>query len=142
MVDGRGVPLSLVVSGANVHDCKRLDEVLAAIVVARKSPPHRRSKHLCADAGYRGAEHLRTITAYGYIPHVVDRRKEADIKRRDPAKKARRWVVEVCHSWFNRFRKLLVRYEKLDRSFLALNHLAAAIIAFRKVPLSVNIIYG
>ncbi|MFN9728664.1 transposase, partial [Acidovorax sp.] len=46
------------------------------------------------------------------------------------------------HSWFNRFRKLLVRYEKLERSFLALNHLAAAIIAFRKVPLRVNIIYG
>jgi hypothetical protein len=38
--------------------------------------------------------------------------------------------------------KLLVRYEKLDRSFLALNHLAAAITAFRKVPLSVNKIYG
>jgi transposase len=73
---------------------------------------------------------------------VVDRRKEADNKRRNPKKKARRWVVEVCHSWFNRFRKLLVRYEKLERSFLALNHLAAAIIAFRKVPLRVNIIYG
>ena len=43
-------------------------------------------------------------------------------------------MVEVCHSWFNRFRKLLVRYEKLERSFVALNHLAAAIIAFRKVP--------
>nr|MBP8134508.1 transposase [Zoogloea sp.] len=55
---------------------------------------------------------------------------------------ARRWIVEVAHSWFNRFRKLLVRYEKLERSFLALNHLAAAIIAFRKVPLAVNIIYG
>jgi len=111
-------------------------------MVAREDPPHRRSKHFCADAGYRGAEHLRTIEDHGYIPHVVDRRKEAEIKRRDPASKARRWVVEVCHSWFNRFRKLLVRYEKLDRSFLALNHLAAAIIAFRKVPLSVNIIYG
>jgi putative transposase len=51
-------------------------------------------------------------------------------------------VVEVAHSWFNRFRKLLVRYEKLERSFLGLNHLAAAIIAFRKVPLAINIIYG
>ena len=78
----------------------------------------------------------------GYIHHVVDRRQEAAAKRRQPGKKARRWVVEVCHSWFNRFRKLLVRYEKLERSFLALNHLAAAIIAFRKVPLVVNIIYG
>ncbi|MBI2747787.1 MAG: IS5/IS1182 family transposase, partial [Burkholderiales bacterium] len=42
----------------------------------------------------------------------------------------------------NRFRKLLVRYEKLDRSFLALNHLAASIMAFRKIKLDVNIIYG
>ena len=53
-----------------------------------------------------------------------------------------RWVVEVAHSWFNRFRKLLVRYEKLDRSFMALNHLAASIMAFRKIKLDVNIIYG
>jgi transposase len=87
-------------------------------------------------------QHLQTIEKHDYIAHVVDRREEACVKRRDPTKKARRWVVEVCHSWFNRFRKLLVRYEKLERSFLALNHLAAAIIAFRKVPLSVNIIYG
>jgi IS5 family transposase len=111
-------------------------------VVKRKRPPIRRTKHLCADAGYRSAENLRIIDAHGYISHVVDRRKEADIKRRHPQRKARRWVVEVCHSWFNRFRKLLVRYEKLERGFMALNHLAAAIIAFRKVPTRVNIIYG
>jgi len=49
--------------------------------------------------------------------------------------------ASVAHSWFNRFRKLLVRYEKLERSFIGLNHLAAAI-TFRKVPLKVNIIYG
>lgn len=63
-------------------------------------------------------------------------------KKRNPCKKPRRWVVELAHSWFNRFRKLLVRYEKLERSFLGLNHLAAAIIAYRKVPLAANIIYG
>jgi IS5 family transposase len=130
------------VTAANVNDGKRLDEVLSAIVVKRKHTPKRRTQHLCADAGYRSAEDLRIIGEHGYIPHVVERRKEADVKRRDPKKKARRWVVEVCHSWFNRFRKLLVRYEKLERSFVALNHLAAAIIAFRKVPLTVNIIYG
>lgn len=48
----------------------------------------------------------------------------------------------MAHSWFNRFRKLLVRYEKLERSYLALYHLAAAIIVFRKVPMKANIIYG
>ena len=141
-MDGRGVPLSLVVTAANVNDVTQLETVLEAVVVERKAPPLRRSKHLCADAGYRGRQALHVIQEHGYTPHVVDRRRERDAKRRDPAKKARRWVVEVCHSGFNRFRKLLVRYEKLERSFVALNHLAAAIIAFRKVPLTINIIYG
>jgi len=141
-VDGRGVPLSIIVTGANAHDVTQLDTVLQAIMVKRPTPRLRRSKHLCADAGYRGKPALKVIAAHGYIDHVVDRRKEADNKRQHPEKKARRWVVEVCHGWFNRFRKLLVRYEKLERSFMALNHLAAAIIAFRKVPLKINIIYG
>ena len=141
-MDGRGVPLSLVVTGANQHDVTQLDAVLQAVMVKRKTPSMRRSKRLCADAGYLGQRALEIIESHAYIPHVVGRRKEADAKRRNPAKKARRWVVEVCHSWFNRFRKLLVRYEKLHRSFIALNHIAAAIIAFRKVPLSINIIYG
>ena len=142
LVDGRGVPLSLIVTGANAHDVTQLDAVLRAIVVKRKAPNIRRSKHLCADAGYMGRRAKQIIEDHAYIPHVVSRHKEAQAKRGNPSKKARRWVVEVCHSWFNRFRKLLVRYEKLERSFVALNHLAAAIIAFRKVPLKVNIIYG
>lgn len=134
--------MSLTVTGANAHDSKGLAPTLDAIVVKRHNPSRRRNKHLCADAGYRGAKHLETIEDHGYIAHVVGRQTERENKKRHPHKKARRWVVEVCHSWFNRFRKLLVRYEKLDRSFLALNHLAAAIITLRKVPAQINIIYG
>ena len=111
-------------------------------MIQRPEPPERRNQHLCADAGYTGAPALRIIEEHGYIPHVRGRGEEAAEKKRHPTKRARRWIVEVAHSWFNRFRKLLVRYEKLERSFLGLNHLAAAIIAFRKVPLAINIIYG
>ena len=142
LVDDRGVPLSIIVTGANRHDVSQLGAVLDAIVVERPDPPERRNKHLCADAGYTGAPALRIIEEHGYIPHVRGRGEEAAAKKRDPTKRARRWIVEVAHSWFNRFRKLLVRYEKLERSFMALNHIAAAIIAFRKVRLTVNIIYG
>lgn len=106
------------------------------------SPPLRRHKHLCADAAYGGKLALSLMEREGYIAHVKSRRQEVAERKRDAHKKPRRWVVEVAHSWFNRFRKLLVRYEKLTRSFRALNQLAAAIIVFRKVPLSVNIIYG
>jgi len=141
-VDGRGTPLSLVVTAANVNDVTQVEAVLSAIMVKRPSPLKRRSKHLCADAGYRGKNAMRIILAHGYIPHVVGRKREADQQKRDPQKNARRWVVEACHGWFNRFRKLLVRYEKLEHTFLALNHLAAAIITLRKIILPVNIIYG
>ncbi|MBM3329338.1 MAG: transposase, partial [Calditrichaeota bacterium] len=48
------------------------------------------------------------------------------------------WVVEVSHSWLNRFRKLLVRYEKRTASYVALAQLACAIIAYRKI----GVIYG
>ncbi len=141
-MDGRGVPLSLVVTGANRHDVSQLEAVLDAIMVKRATPPQRRNKHLCADAGYTGAPARAVIAKHGYIPHVKGRGQEAGELKRHPGKRARRWIVEVAHSWFNRFRKLLVRYEKLDRSFLALNHLAAAIMALRKIKLKVNIIYG
>jgi transposase len=141
-VDGRGVPLSIIVTGANRHDVSQLAAVLDAIAVPRPSPPERRSKHLCADAGYTGTPARSTIEERGYIAHVKGRGQEAKEKRRHPTKRARRWIVEIAHSWFNRFRKLLVRYEKLECSFLGLNHLAAAIIAFRKIKLTINIIYG
>lgn len=141
-MDARGVPLSIIVTAANVNDVTQVDAVLEAAVFKHPAPPARRSQHLCADAGYRGKPARQSIEAHGFIPHVVGRSREAAALRRDPSKKARRWVVEACHGWFNRFRKILVRYEKLERSFLALNHLAAAIIAFRKVPLKFNIIYG
>ena len=142
-MDGRGVPLSIIVTAANVNDGKRIDEVLVRPLPSqRERTPIARSKHLCADAGLpkrRGAAHHRLARL-----HPSRRRSppRSSGQAAPPWKRARRWVVEVCHSWFNRFRKLLVRYEKLERSFLALNHLAAAIIAFRKVPLAVNIIYG
>jgi transposase len=136
LVDARGVPLSLIVSGANRHDVSQLVPTLDAVVVGR---PKRR-ENLCADAGFAGKPADQAIRERNYRPHVRPRGEER--RRRTKGYKARRWVVEVAHSWFNRFRKLLVRYEKLHRSFVALNMLAAAIICFRRVPAKVNIIYG
>jgi transposase len=103
-------------------------------------PPEKstRRKHLCADAGYTGKQARTIIISYGYIPHVRSRGEEISINKRHPDYKPRRWIVEVSHSWFNRFRKLAIRYEKTDASFLALHHLAASIIALRKV----GFIYG
>ena len=135
MVDGRGVPLSLVVTGANRHDVSQLELVLEEIIIER---PNDIEQHLCADKGYDGEPALQVIVSKGYIPHVKRRGEEIQEKRNNPGWRARRWVVEVSHSWFNRFRKLLVRYEKLAATHLALLQMAAAIIAYRKI----GVIYG
>jgi hypothetical protein len=46
---------------------------------------------------------------------------------------ARRWVVEVCHSWFNRFRRVLIRWEKRASLYLGFVQLAASLIIYRKL---------
>lgn len=81
----------------------------------------------------------------GYISHLRPHGEEIAEKDKNPDfYKARRWAVEVCHSWFNLFRKLLVRYEKMDRSYLGLLMPAASVIVLRKVKRQnmSNIIYG
>jgi hypothetical protein len=50
-------------------------------------------------------------------------------------KKARRWVVERTHSWMNRFRRLLVRWEKRADTYEAMLHLACGLICFRLLGL-------
>lgn len=134
-MDGRGVPLSLVVTGANRHDVSQLELVLEEIIIEH---PKNIAQHLCADKGYDGQPALQVIVSKGYIPHVKRRGENIKEKRNNPNWKARRWVVEVSHSWFNCFRKILVRYEKLSDTYMALLHMAAAIIAYRKA----GFIYG
>jgi putative transposase len=143
LVDERGVPLSMVLSGANTHDVKLPAATLDGLVVARPSgaPPR---QNFCLDAGYVGEPAKREIEGRGYVPHVRPRGEEIAEMGKNPGFKARRWVVEVRHSWFNRFRKLPVRYEKMDRSCLGLLMLAASVIVLRKInPKNQrNIIYG
>ena len=131
-MDGRGVPLSLVASGANVHDVKLLAPTLDQTVLPRPEPDTEHAQHLCADAGYQGGPALQAVAARNYQPHIKGRKQEAEAKREQPGWKARRWVVERSHSWFNRYRKLLVSFEKTEASYVALLSLAAALICWRQ----------
>jgi len=140
LVDARGAPLSIIVTGANRHAVTQLATTLDSIIVERPEVRAYHPQNLCADAGFSGAPAHGQMVERGYQAHVRPRGEEK--VRRKKGYKPRRWIVEVAHSWFNRFRKLLVRYEKTHRSYLALNMLAAAIICFRKVPGEINIIYG
>ena len=94
-----------------------------------RKPRGRTKQNLCADAGYTGSGEV--MKAYRYIPHIRPRGEEKIAVRQ--GYKARRWIVEVAHSWFNRFRKLLVRFEKTHAAYEALLQLAASVIIYRKL---------
>ena len=130
LVDEKGLPLSVVLDGANRHDVKLLQSTLEHIVIGQPEATLECPQHLCMDAGYTGSEEL--VEAKGYIAHIRPRGEERKEKQSNANFKARRWVVEVTHSFFNRFRKLLVRFEKKANNYLALLHFACAIIVWRK----------
>jgi len=119
-----------VISGANTHDVKLLQPTLEAVVVDRPEAPPPSQQHLCADAGYTGVDHEQTIRSNQYIAHIRSRGEERQHKME--GYKPRRWVVEVAFSWLNRFRGLLIRWNKKDRYYLAFLMFACAIIAWRK----------
>ena len=123
--------MSLVVTGANRHDVSQLEPLLDAFVIERPDS-FEHPQHLCLDKGYAGEPALEAVVLRGFIPHLKSRGEEKEEKKRAPGSKARRWVVEAAHSWINRFRKLLVRFEKLKSSYLGLLMFACAFIAFRK----------
>jgi len=72
------------------------------------------------------------VAGRGYTAHIRTRGEEIKRKLRTPGWRARRWVVEACHSWLNRNRALLIRWSKKDENHLALLQLASGLIALKK----------
>jgi putative transposase len=124
--------MAIVVAGANRHDMKRLAETLDAVVVERPAPTAEAPPHVCLDKGYDDAECHQVAERHAYIPHIRSRGEEQREKRASPGYRPRRWVVEVCHAWLNRFRKLLVRFEKKLETHLALLQFACAYIVLKR----------
>jgi putative transposase len=76
------------------------------------------------------------VSERGFTPHVRSRGEEIKLKLGAPGWRARRWVVEACHSWLNRNRALLIRWSKKEENHLALLQLACGLIAFKKARAS------
>jgi transposase len=76
-----------------------------------------------------------TLAVFGFTAHIRARREEAQTLKKQAGGRARRWVVERAHSWLNRFRRLLIRWDKKADNYLAFLHFACALIAFRAAGL-------
>jgi putative transposase len=135
MTEGHGVPIGLVVEGANRHDMKLVRSTTPSLVVERPEPTEKRPQGMCLDAGYDYDEVYAILREFGFTAHVRPRGEKAKAIKREAGFKARRWVVERAHSWMNRFRRLLIRWEKKPQNYLAFLHFACGLIAFRAAGL-------
>lgn len=130
LVDSEGYPLSVEVAAANVNDHLLLETTLkGAIVVEDKKSDQ--EQHLCLDKAYDNALSEEVTLEQGFEPHI--RRRGVDDKGlREEGKKPRRWVVERCFSWFNRFRKILIRWAKKDENYEGFMELASVLMWYRR----------
>lgn len=131
--DAAGIPVGLAVAGANVHDVKLLEPTLDCREELAPTVSNDVDEHLCLDKGYDSRNVAEVVQQlYEYTAHIRSRGDEASSLRREAGKRARRWVVERTHGWLNRFRRLLVRWEKKSGNYFALLQFACACITFKR----------
>ena len=129
------MPIGLAVDGANRNDFKMARATIKSIPIKRPRPTRRRRQGLCLDKGYDYDEVRGLAKAFGYTAHIRARGEEARKIKHEVGFKARRWVVERTHSWMNRFRRILTRWEKKLENYLGFLHLACALITYKAAGL-------
>jgi transposase len=123
LTERAGLPLSLAISGANVHDSQALEPLVRGIppIRSRRGPRRRRPAKLHADKAYDN-RHLRRWLASRGIPHRLARKGIESSGRLG----RHRWVVERTVSWLSGCRRLHRRYERKADHFAAFATIAAA----------------
>jgi putative transposase len=115
---------------------KMTKATLQSIVIDRPEPTVKSQQHMCMDKGYDYPEVYELLEDYGYTIHIRLRGEEHRVNcKRIPRYRARHWIVERTHSWMNRFRRLLIRWEKKVENYGAMLHFACAWITYRAAGL-------
>ena len=120
VTDRQGIPLAFLLTGANVHDSKPLDELLDTVpsVRGKRGRPRRRPAKLHADKAYDFRRCRQACRRRGIKARIARRGVESSQKLG-----RHRWVVERTFAWLNRFRRLTIRYERrldIHHTFTAL----------------------
>lgn len=132
LTDRNGLPLSLGISAANMHDSRGLKPLVRGIppIRSRRGPRRRRPAKLHADKGY-DYDHLRRWLRNRGIRHRIARKGVESSQRLG----RHRWVVERTVSWLAACRRLHRRYERKAEHFLAFVGIAALRICFRRLTI-------
>ena len=111
VTDANGIPLSVILTGANRHDVTQLLPLVDSIppIAGKIGRPIRRPDSLLGDRGYDSEPHRQQLRNRGIVPLLAKRWTE-----NGSGLGIYRWVVERTHSWLHQNRRLRIRYEKRD----------------------------
>ncbi|MFE4583407.1 IS5 family transposase [Streptomyces chartreusis] len=125
-----GLPLSVGISGANVHDSQALIPLVKGIppIRSRRGPRRRKPGKLHADKGY-DYSHLRRWLSQRGIQHRIARKGVETSQRLG----RHRWTIERTMAWLAGCRRLHRRYERKAEHFLAFTSLACTLICYRRL---------
>ena len=125
-----GLPLSIGISGANLHDSQALEPLVRGIppIRSRRGPRRRRPAKLHADKGC-DYDHLRRWLRKRGIRHRIARKGVESSTRLG----RHRWTIERTMSWLSGCRRLHRRYERKAEHFLAFTAIACSLICFRRL---------
>jgi transposase len=112
--------------------------VLDNIVVKRPSSKiNKERQNLCLDKGYDLQKIENSVIKKEYLPYIPHRggSEQAIENGSNHNHTKRRWVIERTNSWHNRFRNLLVRYEKRFENYFELVCLGCCMFIYRRITL-------
>jgi transposase len=120
-VRGLGQPVRFILTAGQRGDAPQAGPLIEGLP----------AKVVMADTAY-DADHLRqAITAKGAVAVIPNNPSRAQKYTLDPHLYAQRHLVECCFSRLKQFRRVATRFEKTARNYLAVLHLAAAILWMR-----------
>jgi hypothetical protein len=137
LTDAAGVPLAIVAASANRHDVRHDVTLVAENLweLEISPPPQRKARpRLCMGLGYDSHSARQCARLMLWEPCLPPRRGPSPGRRcLLPACTGRtpRWGVERPHSCLNRFRRLLMRWEKREDTYLAMLHHSCGLITRR-----------
>lgn len=145
IADNRGnIIAPLVARPVNVHDSKLFYESFTNLLeIADLLELEIRDSHLTLDSGFDNAETKSEIIFRGLVP--VIKPNPRGIKNQEKIQKIleefkslesiykERHNIERCFAWEDTYRKLAVRYEKLQSTFMGFRYLSYSMINFRWV---------
>ncbi len=130
IVDAKGIPLAVILTGANRHDVTQLDALVDAIpnIRGKRGRPLHKPKIVQGDRGYSSEPHRQRLRERGITPVLA----KIGAPHGSGLGKTR-WPVERSIAWLHSFRRLKVRYERYAHVHEAFLSLACAMICWTRL---------